>query len=290
MSIAISRTLLALLALACALGSARAVCLGDPKAGVVHEVHVVPQLPPSVLMARWAPLLGQLGRQAGLCFELRIAPTIPDFETALLAGQPDFAFANPYHAVMARRAQGYLPLVVDNKEKLSGILVVRNDSPIRELKQLDGLAVAFPAPNAFAASLLMRARLAQQGTRIQPKYVKTHANVYRAVIMGDVAAGGGVNNTLERESPRLREQLRVLHQTPGYAPHPFVTHPRVAPQLREAVTQAFLRLGQDPQDSKLLDAIQIPNPVRADYARDFAPLESLHLDRFVLLNEKNRDQ
>lgn len=267
-------------------GMARADCLGNPKADQVHQVHVVPQLTPSVLLGKWAPLLEQLGRQTGLCFELRIAPSIPDFETALLAGQPDFAFANPYHEVMARKAQGYLPLVVDSKEKLSGILLVRADSPIQSLKELDGQPIAFPAPNAFAASLLIRSRLAQQGIRIQPKYVKTHANVYRAVIIGDVVAGGGVNNTLERESPSVREQLRILHETPGYAPHPFVAHPRVAAQLREAVIAAFLKLGDMESGRKLLDGIQIPSPVRAHYARDYAPLELLQIEKFVVPSEK----
>lgn len=281
----ISRAMLALLVGPLAPALAQAACLGDPRAATVHEVHVVPQLPPSVTMAKWAPLLEQLGRLAHLCFELHIEPTIPDFENSLLAGQPDFAFVNPYHEVMAKRAQGYLPLVVDGKEKLSGIVVVRKDSPLKDINELDGQDIAFPAPNAFAATLLIRSRLLRQGIRIQPHYVKTHANVYRAVILGDAVAGGGVNNTLERESPNVREQLRVLHETPGYAPHPFVAHPRVSPQTREAVIQAFLKLGQNEQGMQLLNAIQIPDPIRASYARDFAPLESLQLDRFVSRNE-----
>ncbi len=267
-------------------GMAQADCLGDPWADRVHEVHVVPQLTPAMLLGKWAPLLEQLGRRTGLCFELRIASSIPDFENALLAGQPDFAFVNPYHEVMARKAQGYLPLVVDGKEKLTGILTVRADSPIQSIKELDGQQIAFPAPNAFAASLLLRSRLAQQGIRIQPKYVKTHANVYRAVIIGDVVAGGGVNNTLERESPSVRDQLRILHETPGYTPHPFVAHPRVAAQLREAVIAAVLALGESDSGRQLLDGIQIPSPIRADYARDYAPLESLQIEKFVVKHDK----
>lgn len=266
-------------------GLAQAACLGDPKAVQVHEVHVVPQLTPRMLQGNWVPLLEQLGRQTGLCFELRIAPTIPDFEHALLAGQPDFAFVNPYHAVMARKTHGYLPLVVDSQEKLSGLLLVRADSPIRSIRELDGRTIAFPAPNAFAASLLLRSQLEQQGIRIEPKYVKTHANAYRAVILGDVVAGGGVNNTLKRESASVREQLRVLYETPGYAPHPFVAHPRVAARLRESVIRALLKLRESDAGRQMLDAIQIPSPVRADYARDFAPLESLQIEKFVLQND-----
>lgn len=283
----ILQALLVMLLTGLTLGKAQAACLGDPKAAGIHEVHIVPQFPPSVLMAKWAPLLELLGREARLCFELRIEPTIPAFEHALRSGQPDFAFANPWHAVMARRAQGYLPLVVDHREQLSGIVVVRSDSPIKDIRQLESHEVAFPAPNAFAASLLIRSRLAQQGIRIQPQYVKTHANVYRAVILGDAVAGGGVNNTLERESPNVRAQLRILHETPGYTPHPFLAHPRVAPALREAVIQAFLRISRNEQGLHLLNAVQIPEPTRSDYARDFSSIEALQLERFVVSNDSN---
>jgi len=287
MSRIISLTMQALLLAGLLLGKTHSACLGDPKAAAIHTVHIVPQFPPSVLMVKWAPLLERLGREAHLCFEIRIEPTIPAFENALRAGLPDFAFANPYHGVVAKRTQGYLPLVVDHKELLSGIVVVRNDSPIKDIRQLGNQDIAFPAPNAFAASLLIRSQLLQQGIRIQPQYVKSHANVYRAVILGDVAAGGGVNNTLERENPSVRAQLRVLYKTPGYTPHPFVAHPRVAAPLREAVIQAFLKLGRSDEGIQLLNVIQIPEPVRADYARDFTSIEALQLDEFVVSNEKH---
>lgn len=126
---------------------------------------------------------------------------------------------NPYHQVMVR--QRYQPLVGDGATLLRGILAVRRDSPITSLQQLNGAMIAFPSPNAFAASLLIRAHLRQQGVAFTPVYLKTHSNVYRAVAIDQVGAGGGVNNTLQREPVELRERLRVLFTTPGYPAHPF---------------------------------------------------------------------
>lgn len=262
--------------------AAQAECLGDPRAKPVYRVDVVPQLAPATLHARWAPLLDELGKAAALCLELRIAPTIPAFEQELLAGRPDFAFVNPYHLVMARRAHPYIPLIRDGKVPLSGVLVVLQDGGISELRQLDGKQVAFPAPNAFAASLLLRAELASQGIRITPVYVKTHANVFRAISVGDLPAGGAVNNTLEREPENLRARLRVLHETARHAPHPLVAHARVPRAQRDRLARAFMQLATTEAGQKLLDGIQIPRPVLADYARDYAPLERLQLERFVV--------
>jgi phosphonate transport system substrate-binding protein len=185
---------------------------------------------------------------------------------------------------MARKRQGYLPLLIDGRQRLSGLLVVRADSPIRDIRELDGQELAFPAPNAFAASLLLRAHLAEQGIRPRPQYLTSHANIYRAVVMGAVVAGGGVNNTFQREEPALRGRLRVLYETPGYAPHPLLAHARVPAKVRESLLAQLLALAHAETGQKLLEAVQMPQPVRADYPRDFAPLESLGLDKFAVLD------
>lgn len=266
------------------LTTAQAACLGHSRPTQTLRIDVVPQFATTVVYSQWAPLLQRIGQQTTLCFDLHIAASIPDFEKSLFSGQPDLAFANPYHAVMARKGQGYIPLVRDDKELLSGLLVVRSDSPIRSPKDLDGKEVAFPAPNAFAASLLIRATLARQGVKIRPIYLKNHANVYRAVALGEVVAGAGVNNTLEREEPNLRNRLKPLYETPGYAAHPVLAHPRVPNRVREALINALIELARQSDGKSLLDAIQIPQPVRADYARDYGPLEALNLEPFVVVD------
>jgi phosphonate transport system substrate-binding protein len=174
------RVLAALLALAAPAVLADTHCLGDRAARAVLQISVVPQFAPTVVHARWAPLLERIGQQTGHCFRLHVTASIPEFERDLLRGEPDLAFVNPYHAVLARRAKGYVPLVRDDRQFLSGVVIVRGSSELQSLADLRGKAVAFPAPNAFAASLLVRAQLAAQQIEIQPRYLKNHGNVYRA--------------------------------------------------------------------------------------------------------------
>jgi phosphonate transport system substrate-binding protein len=246
-----------------------------------YTVSVVPQFAPAQIYTSWQPLLDALEQKTGLRFKLLVYPTIPNFELAFTKGIPDFAFMNPYHVVMAHNSQGYIPLV-RNDAPLSGILVVRADSDIRDIRQLDGKSVAFPAPNAFGAALYMRALLHRDGIHITPHYVGSHDNVYRAVARGDDAAGGGVAESLSREPAGLRAVLRVIYTTPKTAPHALAANPRVPEKDRLLVQQALLAMGKDPADAKILRHVQIAHPVAADYARDYAPLESLHLEKFVV--------
>jgi phosphonate transport system substrate-binding protein len=246
-------------------------------------VGIVPQFPPEQIFRTWSPILKALSRLTNERFELHSFNSIPEFETAFLNGEVDLAYMNPYHAVMAREVAGYIPIVRDGKRRLSGILVVRRDSPITDVRQLDGATVAFPAPNAFGASLYMRALLAErEQIKIEPTYVKTHSNVYRHVVNGRAQAGGGVRRTFERETPELQAQLRVVYQTPDTYPHPLAAHPRMPANVRAEVQAAFLRLAEQPATATLLEAIQIAEPVVASH-EDYAELAELGLESFVVI-------
>jgi phosphonate transport system substrate-binding protein len=259
-----------------------APCLGEQSARNSYSVYLIPRLPATTLYRDWAPLLERMGKESGLCFELRIAADFSEFEQAIRAGKPDFVLLNPYHQVMVARKPGYVPLVHDQRAKLAGVLVVRKDSPLQDIHQLEGAKVAFPAPNAYAASLLMRALLAQKNIHITANYVGSHNNVYRAVALGAAQAGGGANTTLDHEPAELKSQLRVLFTTPDYMPHPFSAHPRIPQHVRKKVIAGFLNIATDPAGRQLLKAIQIAQPIRADYARDYKELEHLKLENFVV--------
>lgn len=280
----VKRHLLGLFASAWLISSAtQAACLGEQNATKVYSFDVVPQLTAAKIYTTWSPLLQRVGEEAGLCFELRVSPTIPEFEQKLLKGEPEFVFLNPYHAVLAYQKKKYQPLLADSADLLTGILVVRADSPIKSLDELKGKTVSLPAPNAFAASLLIRAELAKRKIDVQPVFVKTHSNVYRSVIGKDAVAGGGVNNTLDNEAPEVRQQLRVLFETPAYTPHPIVTHPSVPAAVRERFLQAMLKLTQDDAGRKLLDGINLQKPQAVTYAKHYKPLEKLQLEKFLVL-------
>lgn len=273
-------------AVGCLLGlsvMAHAACLGDAGAAKTHTFDVVPQFTAAKIHTTWAPLLQRVGKDAGLCFELKIAASIPEFEQTFLKGQAQFAYVNPYHAVLAYQKQKYTPLLADGHEPLTGILVVRKDSPLQNIDALAGKPLAFPAPNAFAASLLIRAELAKKKINIQPVFVKTHGNVYRAVIAQDLLAGGGVNNTLESEAPEVQSQLRVLYETQAYTPHPVITHPSISEEVRQRFFNAMRKLMQDDEGRKLLDQVNLTQPMAVTYAKHYKALESLKLEKFLVL-------
>jgi phosphonate transport system substrate-binding protein len=253
-------------------------------ANQTFSLSIVPQFSPINIGLRWTPLLQRLEAETGYGFQLRLVDKIPRFETDFLTNAPDLLYLNPYHMIMAAKAHQYIPLI-RGSEPLAGILVVDVNSPVKNLQDLNGKQFAFPAPNAFGASLYLRALLSEkEKIDVQANYVGTHQNVYRHVAIGDAVAGGGIEATLEKEPLNLRKRLRVLYTTPGVAPHPFAAHPRIPLAVREKITAAFLKIGQDAAGQKLLSDVELSQVIRADYARDYLPLEKLKLERYTISN------
>ena len=246
----------------------------------VYTFGIVPQFNAARSLSIWKPILGEIEKRTGLKFRLVGSDGIPAFERQFSAGKFDFVYMNPYHFIRAERSQGYIPLVSDVGRKLFGILVVRADSPIRSVRDLEGKLVAFPAPNALGASLMIRADLKRKfGVDIVPRYVRSHSSVYLNVVLGKTAAGGGVQKTLEQQPPAVKDNLRVIYRTQEVISHPIAAHPRVPPKVREIVKQAMLALGETASGRAILAKVPIQR-VGSVTAADYAPLAELDLEAF----------
>lgn len=215
----------------------------DAMAQASYTFAVVPQFEQRKLFAIWKPIVDDLEKRTGLSLKLVATLSVPEYEHGLARGSFDFVYANPYHILKVSTSQGYIPLVRDGAP-LRGILVVRKDSPILDLEELQGKTVAFPSPNAIGASLLMRADLARMyQVTVNPLYVKTHSSVYLHVVNGLASAGGGVEKTLQEQDAAIRDALKVIYTTRDMPSHPIAAHPRVPKADREKVRNALLEMG-----------------------------------------------
>lgn len=248
----------------------------------VYRFGVVPQFEQRKLFKIWSPILNELERITGLKFQLRGSSKIPEFEERFMSGGFDFAYMNPYHLVKANSSQGYVPLIRDNSRSLSGVLVVRKDSPIKTIADLHNKTIAFPAPNALGASLLMRSELHRNhGIEFTPKYVQTHSSVYLHVAKRLVEAGGGVKQTLDLQRDVIKDNLEVIYTTQFTNPHPVVSHPRVSLKHQKLVQQAFLEIEKDNRSRLFLRKVPMGNAVIATM-NDYQNIIDWDLDSYYV--------
>jgi len=226
-------------------------------------VGVVPQQSAGELASRWVPVLQYLSDKTHLRLSFKTARDIPIFEHRLAASEYDIAYMNPYHYTVFHQRPGYRAFAKEADKRLIGIVVVRNDSPLRDIGQLKGIEVAFPAPAAFAATILPRSTLSKLGIGVQPRFVGSHESVYLGVERGLFAAGTGVLRTFDMLTPEQRGKLRILWKTPAYTPHPFAYHPRLPSDIVARLERAMFAMHEDEKGRLLLDGIGLRGIVPA---------------------------
>lgn len=254
------------------------------KAGeaATYTLAVVPQFDLRRIEATWRPIIDYLQTATGARFTLVTELTIPVFEKGLHGGTYDFAYMNPYHYVVAHQRQGYRALVRDVEGRLSGIVVVRKNSGLTDVRMLDGRKVAFPAPNAMGAALIPRAEFSRKlGIRIAEVYVKSHDSAYLNVLMGQTDAAGGIRATFDMQKPEVRDGLTILYETAHYTPHPLAVHPRVSGGMAAKVQQAMLALGGTPKGDALMEDVPIKSIGIASDS-DYDDLRTLGLEAFYV--------
>ena len=175
-----------------------------------------------------------------------------DFETFVARtrqGEYDILLTAPHLAWLARQDVGYRPLL-KYAQPVRGLLVVKSDSPLGELEALRGRTIAAADPLALVV-MATQAQLTERGLKHGIDYRTTdsgtHANSVMQVINGRADAAMLGLHPYNLMPPDLRQQLRVLAETPPLSSLMYLTHPRLRDAEAQAVRQALLGFAATPE-------------------------------------------
>lgn len=245
-----------------------------------YTFGIVPQQPPSELAKLWTPFLNYLSEKTGYQLVFGTSRGIGPFSERLYDGKYDFSYANPYHYTVAHDRVGYEAIAKRKNVSLRGILVVKADSNIRQVNELDGQDIGFPSETAFAATLVTRAHFNNNNFSITPQYVNSHNAVYRGVINGRFPAGGGVLRTFNNLPEQERDKLKILWTSDDYSAHAFMAHPNVPAEVVEKVQQAMVEMADDKVGKIWLKRIRIP-AIEAAKNNEWDDIRKLNLDEVL---------
>jgi phosphonate transport system substrate-binding protein len=235
-------------------------------------VGVVSRLAPSTLYEGYQPILDYLSHTTPYRFRLRASRGYRDAVEDLLAGRTQAAFLGSLLYVEARAAHGVEPLVRPRNARgeavQESLVVVREDSPIRDLEGLAGRVVAVPPADSLSANWLRRA----VPTSLQFRTVSYghHEAVVRSVLRG-LCDAGVVKERATAE--HLGHGLRVLARSGLMPSAPLVVAAGADPAFAAAVTRALLAL--DPAREKDRRILSGWDP---DFAWGFAPASDRDYD------------
>ncbi|MDP2227675.1 MAG: PhnD/SsuA/transferrin family substrate-binding protein [Moraxellaceae bacterium] len=235
-----------------------------------YTIAMVPVLTPTDIHRRWQPLLEQLARDSGLALRFRYYENSESFEAAIANGEPDFALLGPWQLWQNR--QQYRPLLHFGRP-LTGLVMVRNDSPVQSLTDLRKRSLGMPDGNDLPSGVLMRQQLHEHKTEPRIVPTRTHANGLRSVLLGRVDAVSTNNYSLLLLAPDMAAQLRAIHETQPLPPPALAAARRLPPDIAASVLNALLDLQKE--RSPLLGPMLMHDIVEADLERDYGMLERL---------------
>lgn len=271
------RRLLCVVGLLCLVMNA-AAAEDAPLSQSTYRFGVVPQQTASKMARLWVPVFNLVERKTGIRIVFETASSIPEFERRLAQGRYDFAYMNPYHYTVFNNLPGYRAFAKQKGKKIQGILVVPKSSRAKSPADLAGGSLAFPAPAAFAASVLPRAYLAKEGIAIQTQYVSSHDSVYHAVAKNLFAGGGGIERTFRAMPKGVRDNLRILWRSKPFTPHAFAAHPRVPKDVVTLLAEALISLYGTSEGANVLGGLQFGQGITLADDAEWDDIRVLGLD------------
>ncbi|WP_224982294.1 phosphate/phosphite/phosphonate ABC transporter substrate-binding protein [Geomonas agri] len=243
-----------------------------------YTLAIVPNLPAVTLHKNWTPVAEYLSRELGVKVELKLYDKITTFLEQTQAGDADFMYAAPNMFFLAYQKQKYIPLV-RGSNMLRGQVFVRKDSPYTKVKDLEGKTIAIVGPKNVCSVITRHALITGQNIDFNVSFSGSTINVAKSVLLGKADAGATLDSSMMEDAREMQNEFRVLMQTPQIPPHPLSAHPRVPKKVRDAVTVALLNLDKTDQGRKMLEAVKLTKPVRADYKRDYSFFANVDFDR-----------
>lgn len=222
---------------------------------------VVPQQSPHVLLKKWLPIIKELSTITGYNVIFRTEQSIPKFEEELYAGKYDIAYMNPYHFVIANKLKGY-NAIARSKKQIQGIIVGSKDKEFNK-KSLIGSTFLFPAPKAFAATLLTKYEMKKNykvdiDKSSKVLYVNSHDSVYKGVARDIGDFGSGIVRTFKNMSnKKVIDNISILYKTDKYPSHPIAINPKLSKKVQENLKKGIFKISQD-----TFKKLNIPNIIQ----------------------------
>jgi len=226
----------------------------------IHPLHN-----PQRLMELYGPIVDYMNSNIPEArFKLEASRNYEEFEKKLYAGHFSFAMPNPYQTVQSLK-HGYRVFgKMGDDEVFRGIILVRKDSGIREVADLKGKAVSYPAATALAASMMPQYYLHTHGIDVNRdivnRYVGSQESSIMNVLRGDVAAGATWPvpwKSFSAEHPEMASQLEVKWETEPLLNNGWIVRKDTPAPIAEKFARLLFSLQESAQGRGMLERLPI---------------------------------
>ncbi len=226
----------------------------------VHPLHN-----PKRLFEVYQPLVDYInGKLDGSELRLEASRNYASYDKKLFSSYFHFALPNPYQTIVATQ-NGYRVFgKMADDENFRGIILVRKDSNIKEVKDLLGKTVSYPAPTALAATMMPQMYLQNHGINVKNDikniYVGSQESSIMSVYLGKSAAASTWPPpwiAFIKERPEVAKEVMIKWETKPLLNNGLVVRKDVPQELIDKVSKIIFSLHEHKEGKKILLAMEL---------------------------------
>jgi phosphonate transport system substrate-binding protein len=237
-----------------------------------YQFAVCPLYNPARLIQSYQPLVFYLnGQLSGVHIRLEASRDYSTFERKMRTQRPEFILTNGWQTLRAINLSYHVMALAGSPKGAGGIFVVRKDSGIRDVADLKGKAISFPAPTSFAACMLPQYFLFEHridlSRDITSNYVGSQESSIMNAYAGITAAGATWPvpwRVFQHDHPQEASALRVAWETPPLVNYSVMARNDVSEEVEKKVTTLLVQLGETPEGREVLAGMETECFTRAD--------------------------
>jgi len=226
----------------------------------VHPLHN-----PKRLHDIFGPIADYLSQNVeGVSFKIEASRNYAIYDKKLYKRKFHFALPNPYQTVNSLKHGYNVFAKMSDDENFRGIFLVRKDSNIKNVADLKGHAISFPAPTALAATMMPQYYLQQHGLNVMQdidiKYVGSQESSIMNVMLGNTKAGATWPppwHAISKERPELARELKVIWQTSNLPNNSLIVRDDINLSIVNEVKNLLLNLHKKQEGKKWLAKMEL---------------------------------
>lgn len=219
-----------------------------------YIMGVFPHWPPRELEKVYSPMAADISKAIGKPVIFRTSSTYRKFMENLDKQVFDIAFVQPFDYIRIADKYGYKPLATRH-EKLSAIIVTKQDSPLTNIKDLKNKTISLP-PTVAAVSHLITDHIYNNhltpGKNIKLSYHRSHVSCMQQVLIGTSDACGTAAPALRFFEHKMKVTLKIISRSKAIPHTLFTIHPRVPKKEKQKIQARILQWAKTDAGKKLL--------------------------------------
>lgn len=224
----------------------------------VIRFGVIPRYNPLVMYKRYQPIMDYLTENTPYRFELKISRDYPEAVRFLQQGVTQVSSLGDVTFAEANTQYAAIPILKPrNKNGIPyyrSAIIVRVDSPLKNIKELRGKTMAFGSPHSTSGNLIPRYLLWDNGVGLRDlksfTNLQHHDAVAKAILKGQYDAGAVKDVVAEKYKSH---GLRILAWSAPIPAVPLVVRKDAPPDVVKTMTAALLKLDRtNPVHQKMM--------------------------------------